>query len=105
MAAQDKTTSVPEHVRLVIELMRVNSEHLRSKGRFAGAEIELEGALAASRSEARTSRDVLRIEMLRDQLWEADRALCALEEERARLEAELARVEAAGRAAPRREPQ
>ncbi|WP_250437811.1 MULTISPECIES: hypothetical protein [unclassified Caballeronia] len=104
MTAQGQPTPISERVRLVIELTWINSEHLRSKSRFAGVEIELESALAASRPEARTSLQLLRIEMLRDQLWEADRALNALEEERARLEAALANAEAATRTAHGRDP-
>ena len=99
MTAQGHPTPVPERVRLVIELTRINSEHLRSKSRFAGVEIELEGALAEGRPDARTSQQRLRIETLRDQLWEADRSLCALEEERARLEEKLVNLEAATRTA------
>ncbi|MFM0323592.1 hypothetical protein [Caballeronia glebae] len=104
MTAQGHPTPISERVRLVIELTRINSEHLRGKSRFAGVEIELESALAASRPEARTSQQLLRIEMLRDRLWEADRCLSALEEERARLEAALANVEAATRTARDRDP-
>ncbi|SAK59945.1 hypothetical protein AWB76_02814 [Caballeronia temeraria] len=103
MTAQGHPTPISERVRLVIELTRINSEHLRSKSRFAGVEIELESALAASRPEARTSQQVLRIEMLRDELWEADRSLSALEAERARLETALANVEAAARTAHARD--
>jgi hypothetical protein len=103
MTAQSNPTTISERVRLVIELTRINSEHLQSTSRLAGVEIELEGALAAERPEVRTSNQLLRIEMLRDQLRDTDRVLRALEEERARLESKLANLEVVVRTSHDRE--
>lgn len=41
--------AIPERVRLVIALTEINSRHLRSETRRAGAEIELESALEDAR--------------------------------------------------------
>jgi hypothetical protein len=97
MTAQGNVTPISERVRLVIALTQINSDHLRSESRLAGAEIELEGALAASSPETRTSQQWLDIELLREQLRDASEALRVLEAERARLMAALAEVEAAAR--------
>lgn len=97
MTVQGSVTPISERVRLVIELTRINSEHLRCESRLAGIEFELEGALAASEADARTSQQVLNIELLRDRLRDASEARRALEEQRARLMAELADKEAAAR--------
>jgi len=97
MTAQGNVTPISERVRLVIALTQINSDHLRSQSRAAGVEIELEGALAASPPEARTSQQCLNIEMLRERLHEANESMRALEEERARLTAALADLEAAAR--------
>jgi transcription elongation GreA/GreB family factor len=74
------------HVQLVIALTQLNSDHLRGESRLAGAEIELEAAIAEARATGQTSEKAPYIARLREQFEEAERSLRATEAERARLQ-------------------
>jgi hypothetical protein len=79
-----------ERMRLVIALTEVNSQHLRGESRRAGAEIELACALAREKRDGASPDEVRSVAQLREQLSDAERALRAIEFERAMLEDELA---------------
>jgi chromosome segregation ATPase len=86
---------IPGRVQLVIALTEVNSHHLRGENRRAGAEIELECALASEKREGASPDRTRHIAQLRERLTAAESALQAIESERERLEDELANFDTA----------
>lgn len=103
MSPHGNVTPISERVRLVIALTQVNSDHLRGESRLAGAEIELEGALADCRAKGETPQATRHIALLRERLDDAQRSLRAREDERQQLEAALANLDAAERSAQDRD--
>jgi hypothetical protein len=79
-----------ERMRLVLALTEVNSRHLRGESRRAGAEIELACGLAREKRDGPSHDGMRSVAQLREQLSDAERALQAIEFERALLEDELA---------------
>jgi septal ring factor EnvC (AmiA/AmiB activator) len=92
---QRNATPFFERMRLVIALTEVNSHHLRGESRRAGAEIELACAVACEKRDGVSSDRTRNIAQLRQYLYDAERALRAIESERAQLEAELANLDSA----------
>jgi hypothetical protein len=92
VAPQPTPNAMPlfERMRLVIALTEVNSRHLRGESRRAGAEIELACALAREKRDGPSPDGMRSVAQLREQLSDAERALQAIEFERALLEDELA---------------
>jgi hypothetical protein len=89
MSSHERVTPIAEHVQLVVALTQLNSEHLRGEARMAGAEIALEGALAALREVGETLEQTRQIALLREQFDATRQSLHAIETERARLERAL----------------
>jgi len=92
--AQQDAMRLFERMRLVIALTEVNSHHLRGESRRAGAEIELACALAGEKRDGASPDGTQNIAQLRGRLSDAERALQAIESERARLEDELVNLDA-----------
>jgi hypothetical protein len=93
IVAQQDVMPLFERMRLVIALTEVNSHHLRGESRRAGAEIELACALASEQRDGVSPDGTRNIAQLRERLSDAERALQAIESERARLE-ELVNLDA-----------
>lgn len=89
MSSHENVTPISEHMQLVIALTQVNSDHLRGEARVAGAEIELEGALAELHVQGETPERIRQVARLREQFDDARRSLLDAAVERARLEQAL----------------
>ena len=86
MAVPVEAAAIPDRVRLVIALTEVNSRHLRSETRRAGAEIELERALEDQRRHGTSAALTARIVDLQGRFAIANGEAEAIEAERAWLE-------------------
>ena len=93
MAGPPSPGAIPDRVRLVIALTEVNSRHLRSETRRAGAEIELERALEDQRAGGDSQLLVQRIAELQSRLALAQREARDIETEREWLEQALTHID------------
>ena len=89
MAEPYQAAPIPERVRLVIALTEVNSRHLRSETRRAGAEIELERALEDERRDGASAALSSRIAEMQARLANVTGEARAIETEREWLEQAL----------------